>query len=81
MSAMVALFVDRLASLSAEEWESIQHRMDGGGLVLTMLEASRNAALALAVRDLISRDQFEHLYRPFTLAIPVDSLGVVHSLD
>jgi hypothetical protein len=81
VSPAVAQFVDRLAGLSVQEWESIQHRIEVGGVVVTMVEASRNAAIALAVRDLISSDQFEHLYRPFMLAIPVDSLEVVPSLD
>ena len=81
ISASVARFVDRLAGLSTEEWESIQHRIESGGIILTMLEASRNASIALAVRDLISGEQFDHLYRPFTVAIPVDSLEMPHSLD
>jgi hypothetical protein len=46
-----------------------------------MLVASRNAAVALAVRDLISSEQFDHLYRPFLLVIPVDSLDGPPSLD
>ena len=78
---MVAHFVDRLASLSTEEWESIQHRIDAGGFAVTMLEASRNAALALAVRDLISAAQFDNLYLPFLLAIPLASLERSPFLD
>jgi hypothetical protein len=81
ISAVVARFVDRLASLSTEEWESIQHRIGSGSLVLTMLEASRNAAVALAVRDLISRDQFDLLYKPFLVAIPLESLDRPPILD
>jgi len=46
-----------------------------------MMEESRNAAVALAVRDLISTDQFDQLYRPFKLVIPPDSLDVPLTLD
>ena len=46
-----------------------------------MLEASRNAAVALAVRDLISLAQFEHLYAPFRQLIPLASLEQLVSLD
>jgi hypothetical protein len=81
VSAAVARFVDRLASLSTTEWESIQHRIGSGGIPLTMLEASRNAAVALAVRDLISGEQFDHLYRPFLVAIPLESLEMPPELD
>jgi hypothetical protein len=81
VSAVVARFVDRLASLSTDEWESIQHRVGTAGVVQTMVEVSRNAAVALAVRDLISQEQFDHLYRPFVLAIPLESLELLHSLD
>jgi hypothetical protein len=81
ISTVVARFVDRLASLSTEEWESIQHRIGAGTIVLTMLEASRNAAVALAVRDLISLEQFDVLYKPFQLAIPLDSLDGPPHLD
>ena len=78
---MVALFVDRLARLTSVEWESVQHRLSRGGDVLSMLEASRNAAVALAVRDLISSEQFDVLYEPFLLAIPLDSLDGLSHLD
>jgi hypothetical protein len=46
-----------------------------------MIEASRNAAVALAVRDLISTEQFDQLYHPFKLVIPLDSLDVPTTLD
>jgi hypothetical protein len=81
MSAAVARFVDRLASLSIEEWEVVQGAIGTAGVDGTMLVASRNAAVALAVRDLISSEQFDHLYRPFLLVIPVDSLDGPPSLD
>jgi hypothetical protein len=81
VSATVARFVDRLASLSSEDWEVIQHTISNRGVELTMLEASRNAAVALAVRDLISRDQFDHLYRPFVLVVPIESLDAPPKLD
>jgi hypothetical protein len=81
VSAMVARFVDRLASLSAAEWEAIQRAITNGEVEVTMLEASRNAAVALAVRDLISRDQFDHLYRPFLLVITLESLEAPLELD
>jgi hypothetical protein len=81
VNAMVARFVDRLASLSSVEWEAIQQTIADGGVELTMVEASRNAAMALAVRDLISRDQFDHLYQPFRLAIPIASLEASPKLD
>jgi hypothetical protein len=81
VSASVARFVDRLANLSAAEWDSIQDTICVGGIELTMLEASRNAAVALAVRDLISPAQFEHLYAPFRLLIPLASLEPPVSLD
>jgi hypothetical protein len=81
ISALVARFVDRLASLSAQEWEAIQLTIGNGTVELSMLEASRNAAVALAVRDLISRTQFDLLYRPFLLAIPLESLEVPKRLD
>jgi hypothetical protein len=74
LSAMVARFVDRLAGLSTGEWESIQSRIITGGITISMLDASRNAAVALAVRDLISKSQFDHLYRPFLDVIPLESL-------
>jgi hypothetical protein len=81
VSATVARFVDRLAGLSSEEWAGIQQTISNEGVDLTMLEASRNAAMALAVRDMISSDQFDHLYLPFVLAIPVESLEGPHLLD
>jgi hypothetical protein len=81
VSATVARFVDRLASLSTSQWDAIQATISLGGVELTMIEASRNAAVALAVRDLISGDQFDDLYRPFKLVIPPDSLEVPPTLD
>jgi len=81
VSATVARFVDRLAGLSTLQWDSIQASIGTGGAGLTMIEASRNAAVALAVRDLISTDQFDQLYRPFKLVIPPDSLDVPLTLD
>jgi len=81
VSALVARFVDRLASLSTIEWAVIQGTISAGAVEITMLEASRNAAVALAVRDLISRDQFDHLYRPFNLVIPIESLEPAPQLD
>jgi hypothetical protein len=78
---MVARFVDRLAGLSTDEWAAIQATIGKVGVEVTMIEASRNAAVALAVRDLISGDQFDHLYRPFRLAIPLDSLEASPTLD
>ncbi|MDQ6877022.1 MAG: hypothetical protein M3082_04855 [Candidatus Dormibacteraeota bacterium] len=81
ISTIVARFVDRLTGLSSEEWDAIQKAIgtDAGGA--TMLEASRNAAVALAVRDLISNDQFDVLYAPFVLAIPIDTLDSMPNLD
>ena len=81
ISLLVARFVDRLAGLSATEWRLIQQEITEGATEVEMLEASRNAAVALAVRDLISREQFELLYSPFLLAIPVESLEVSADLD
>jgi hypothetical protein len=81
VSATVARFVDRLAGLSTAEWESIQTSMKTRGLELSMVDASRNAAVALAVRDLISREQFDHLYQPFLSTIPLDSLDTSPNLD
>jgi hypothetical protein len=78
---MVARFVDRLASLSTDEWEKIQTTIKMGGVEISMLDASRNAAVALAVRDLISRAQFDHLYLPFVRVIPLESLEAVPNLD
>jgi hypothetical protein len=76
VSVTVARFVDRLAGLSTAQWDSIQAKIGVGGPEVTMIEASRNAAVALAVRDLISIAQFEELYSPFDVLIPVDSLEV-----
>jgi pyruvate/2-oxoglutarate/acetoin dehydrogenase E1 component len=78
---MVARFVERLAGLSSDEWESIQQAIGKTGVEVTILEASRNAAVALAVRDLISMAQFDDLYHPFLLAIPLESLGAPPKLD
>lgn len=77
VSSLVARFIDRLSGLSGAEWDSIQGALGHTGLELTMVDASRNAAVALAVRDLISVEQFEHLYRPFATAIPLISLELV----
>ena len=63
------------------EWESIQQAISAGGAQLEILEASRNAAVALAVRDLISREQFDVLYAPFLIAIPIESLEAPAGLD
>ena len=81
LSATVARFVDRLASLSGDEWESIQSTITTGGAPTSMLDASRNAAVALAVRDLISETQFDQLYRPFLDVIPLESLEAPPNLD
>ena len=81
VSATVARFVDRLAGLSTAQWDSIQASIAAGGPELTMIEASRNAAVALAVRDLISSDQFDQLYGPFKLAIPPETLEMAPTLD
>jgi hypothetical protein len=81
ISTIVARFVDRLSSLSTEQWATIQNTIGIGDAELSMIEASRNAAVALAVRDLISHDQFDHLYRPFRLVIPLDSLEMAPELD
>ena len=75
------LFRSRLTGLSPADWESIQQAISAAGTQVEMLEASRNAAVALAVRDLISREQFEILYAPFLLAIPVESLDMPPTLD
>lgn len=81
ISVLVARFVDRLAGLSSQEWQAIQHAVGNGEAQLDMLEASRNAAVALAVRDLISRTQFDQLYEPFLHAIPLESLETPPHLD
>jgi hypothetical protein len=74
VSGSVARFVDRLTTLSAREWDEIQGGLTKLGLDISMLEASRNASVALAVRDMITREQFDHLYGPFSRVIPIDSL-------
>ena len=81
ISALVARFVDRLAGLSSDEWQVIQHAVGNGDAELGVLEASRNAAVALAVRDLISRTQFNQLYEPFLQAIPLESLETPANVD
>ena len=81
ISALVARFIERLTGLSPAEWESIQEAISAAGTQVEMLEASRNAAVALAVRDLISRDQFEVLYGPFMEAIPIESLETPPRFD
>ncbi len=81
VSGTVARFVDRLASLSTDEWESIQTTIKMGGFEISMVDASRNAAVALAVRDLISRTQFDQLYGPFLIVIPLESLEAAPNLD
>jgi pyruvate/2-oxoglutarate/acetoin dehydrogenase E1 component len=74
ISVAVARFVDRLTTLSPTQWEEIQASLTKRGLDVSMLEASRNASVALAVRDMITPEQFDHLYGPFSRVIPVDSL-------
>lgn len=81
ISALVARFIDRLTGLSPAEWESIQEAISAAGTQVEMLEASRNAAVALAVRDLISGAQFDVLYGPFLEAIPIASLETPPTLD
>jgi hypothetical protein len=81
INALVARFIDRLTRLSPSEWESIHQAISAGGTQVEVLEASRNAAVALAVRDLISRDQFDILYAPFLVAIPIDSLEMAPTHD
>jgi hypothetical protein len=81
LNGIVARFVDRLTALSEREWNEIQQSMTDAGLDVSMLEASRNASVALAVRDMISREQFEDLYRPFSTAIPVESLDGLVGVD
>lgn len=81
LSGSVARFVDRLTTLSAEQWTEIQGAMSAAGLDVSMLEASRNASVALAVRDLISLEQFDDLYRPFAETIPVESLDGATEVD
>jgi hypothetical protein len=81
LKAIVARFVDRLTALTEKDWNQIQQSLMDAGLEVSMLEASRNASVALAVRDMISLEQFNHLYRPFATAIPVDSLDVAVGVD
>ena len=81
LSPLVARFIDRLTDLSPSEWELVKQAISAAGTQVEMLEASRNAAVALAVRDLISPDQFDLLYGPFTHAIPVESLERAPALD
>jgi hypothetical protein len=81
ISALVAKFIERLTGLSSTEWESIQHAISAAGTQVEMLEAGRNAAVALAVRDLISGAQFDILYAPFQIAIPLESLEAPPTLD
>ncbi|HEY2599561.1 MAG TPA: hypothetical protein VGJ79_13910 [Candidatus Dormibacteraeota bacterium] len=81
ISTLVAKFIERLTRLSAVEWESIQHAISAGGTNIEMIEASRNAAVALAVRDLISGEQFDILYAPFVMAIPIESLDEPAEVD
>lgn len=81
ISGLVARFIDRLTGLSPVEWASVQVAIGAGGTQVEMLEASRNAAVALAVRDLITSEQFDILYGPFVMAIPVESLEKPPTLD
>ena len=81
LNPIVARFVDRLTSLSEKQWNEIQGYLSEAGLEVSMLEASRNASVALAVRDMISHDQFNDLYRPFEAIIPIDSLEGVVGVD
>lgn len=81
ISALVAKFIDRLTGLSPAQWKSVEQAINARGTQVEVLEASRNAAVALAVRDLISREQFEVLYAPFLLAIPIESLEKPPTLD
>jgi hypothetical protein len=81
VDATVARFVDRLTTLSARDWGEIQAALTNRGLGVSMLEASRNASVALAVRDMITREQFDHLYGPFAQVIPLASLDDVLVAD
>lgn len=81
ISMLVARFIERLTGLTPAEWESIQVAISATGTQVEMLEASRNAAVALAVRDLISRDQFDVLYGPFLKTIPIETLETPPTLD
>jgi len=80
-SGLVARFIDRLTCLSPIEWDSVRGAISAGGTQVEMLEASRNAAVALAVRDLITREQFDILYGPFVVLIPIESLERPPTLD
>jgi hypothetical protein len=77
INGTVARFVDRLTTLSTGEWAEIQAGLTDRGLDVSMLEASRNASVALAVRDMITLEQFDHLYGPFAGVIPLHSLDEV----
>jgi len=81
LNAVVARFVDRLTALTEDEWNEIQQSLIPAGLNISMLEASRNALVALAVRDMISLEQFDDLYGPFAKAIPVESLDGAVGVD
>jgi hypothetical protein len=81
LNAVVARFVDRLTALTEKEWNEIQKALIPAGINISMLEASRNASVALAVRDMISLEQFDDLYRPFATAIPVESLNGAVGVD
>lgn len=81
VSALVARFVDRLTALSVKEWEEVEAALTNRGLEVSILDASRNASVALAVRDMISREHFDHLYGPFAQVIPLSSLDRVPSAD
>jgi hypothetical protein len=81
VSAIVNQFIDRLTSLTGDQWASIETSIASEGVEVSMLDASRNAAVALAVRDLITSDQFDQLYWPFALAIPLVSLSDRHLAD
>jgi hypothetical protein len=75
VSAIVSRFIDRLTSLTGDQWATIETSVASEDVGVSMLDASRNAAIALAVRDLITTDQFDQLYWPFALAIPLVSLS------
>lgn len=81
ISGLVAKFIDRLTDLSPAQWDLVQGAISTGGNQVEMLEASRNAAVALAVRDLITPEQFDILYGPFVLAIPIETLEKPPTLD
>jgi hypothetical protein len=81
LNGIVARFVDRLTALTEAQWSQIQQSMNDAGIEVSMIEASRNASVALAVRDMISHEQFADLYRPFSAAIPVESLDGAVGVD